>query len=255
MESQNPPTITYNKSIGNIGVSFEPVCIAKSLNEGVADLVRTAQEEKQEACWLYVHDDRKWYNLSGERINELREDGLLMEGIVMHAPPEHVKGKAKSHFHTHPKAFMDREADIALKNILTISRDIPGKAVEELKRILKKAAYVIEGLPSSGDIETYLDLALEGEDNQTDFFVVSPLFVSQVRIDPYRAEELVNILASEKYEELQKKEALLDERHMTAYRFYPVINLAENLCRRINEEIPGIEIKLKAHPGGLAYLL
>lgn len=234
-----------------LSVCFEPITIAKSLEEGVADLIESSQREEQEACWLY--DSGIWHNLSSEAVEGVRADGYKEIGIVQNLPPS-VQGRKALHYHTHPRTFLERDAQDALDKILA-QYQMPPKAVEGLRRTLRKGSYVIQGLPSFGDFKTYLDLILEAGAEKMDFFVVSPMLVSQMKIDPEKAEELADSRAEEKYKELQIEEVQLSEQKLRKYQFHPVINLAEDLCKKINQGISGIELTVRTYPGNLAYLL
>lgn len=246
MGTEDNPKISYKKSLDNLGVSFEPIFINKSLEDGLADLVKSAQNDMQEACWMYVHDESRWYNLAVEE--ELEDEDKSSIGVVIRMPI--FKNKSVSHYHTHPDSVIKKDVDRTMKKLYKLNPkwDSLDMAIE--KEGLQKSNYIKNIFPSEIDICGYIEYMANVQNGIGDireFGVVSQNFTSHTEIDP----NIINTGIEQIY--LASMEGA--EKHMTEYMTAEVaafmtnehdLKLAEETCRRLNT-IPGISIKIREH--------
>ena len=229
--------ITYKKPLfrSRIGVSYKPIVIAKSLEEGLDDLAKTAQEEEQEACWLYVHDDSEWYNLASKPAEEIfgRIAGFEERDLPI------VGNKRYIDYHTHPKRCLEQE----MKEVLEEKRELhPELNAQELEQ-LKKAIYVYCSLPSSTDIGNYIRYVHEERRDNLHFGVVSPGFIAEIELDA----ALIRPGYEFRYEGLQL--SLNKEFSREVWAKASALELAQEYCKKLNAGIPGLSIKIRQHSG------
>ncbi|MFA5887912.1 MAG: hypothetical protein WC852_04340 [Candidatus Nanoarchaeia archaeon] len=240
---EDNPKIIYKKSLDNLGVSFEPIFINKSLEDGLADLVKSAQNDAQEACWLYVHDESRWYNLAFEE--ELEEEDKYSIGVVTKILI--LKNKKVSHYHTHPKNIIQKDVDKTMKKRYKLNPqwDSLDMAIEKLG--LQKSNYIQNIFPSGIDISMFIANIQKGLGNIWEFGVVSQNFTSHTEIDP----DIINT----EIEQIYRASMEGAEKYMAEYMSAEVaafmtnehdLKLAEETCRRLNT-IPGLSIKIREH--------
>ena len=248
MSAEDNPKIIYKRSLNNLGVSFEPIMIAKSLEEGLADLVTSAQNDAQEACWMYMHDESRWYNLAVEE--ELDEEESYSTGVVTQMPI--FKDKIASHYHTHPKSVNKKVVDQKMKKLdkLKPQWDDFDRIIMEM--VIGKGIYINNIFPSEQDICSYMKHIAnirKGLANIREFGVVSQNFTSHTEIDP----DVINTEIEQIYS--ASKEGA--EKYMAEYMAAETaafmtndhdLKLAEETCRRLNA-IQGLSIKIREHQG------
>ncbi|MEK6864085.1 MAG: hypothetical protein AABX27_02240 [Nanoarchaeota archaeon] len=224
-------TIAYEKPLARrIGVSAMPIVIEKSLEEGLDDLAKTAQEEEQEACWLYVHDDSKWFNLVSEHFEADTQNGHMV-GIVQGYMPVNLGNKRKTHYHTHPK----KSVDEAIRQDLKISLAIAGK--------WEKNCHLLNYIfPSVNDIESYMLVAPKQPVNM-DFGIVSAEFIAQIDSVPFSPNIEVRRIYTQMYERFHYNSignSVMENPQMLLHE------LAETHCKKLNR-IRGLSIIIRGH--------
>ena len=228
-------TTVYRKPIfrRQIGVSFKPIYLERSHEEGLADLVKSAQEDEHEACWLYVHDEGRWYNLANKPIEETFS---AVAGIEERDLPI-VGNKRYIDYHTHPKRCLEQE----MKEVLEEKRELhPELNAQELEQ-LKKAIYVYCSLPSSTDIGNYIRYVHEERRDNLHFGVVSPGFIAEIELDA----ALIRPGYEFRYEGLQL--SLNKEFSREVWAKASALELAQEYCKKLNAGIPGLSIKIRKH--------
>lgn len=241
MEKEDNPKIIYKRSLDSLGVSFEPVFIAKGMEGGLADLVTSAQNDMQEACWLYVHDDEKWYNLASGLFSMKEGQGRYIESVDCTDIP--VSAGKRTHCHTHHKKVLEKALYDFIKNNPQYNSPLAAGITSPSGQAFWNQGFAALILPSTNDIAAFIDYKCNPEGEGMDFCVVSPLAIAQIDVDPI----LINLGAVERYEELiyDIRKIILSELE-TAVIKPPAVELAEETCRRLNT-IPGLRIKIKEH--------
>ena len=248
METEDNPKIIYQRSLDNLGVSFEPIFINKSLEDGLADLVKIAQEEEHEAAWLYVPYFGEWHNLALKKIKPdevIAYYGVTGEGIIEREWPDFGDIK-KTHYHTHPKSFIENELRKVLTKTRELNPDLPERIMSTVEILQRKIMYTVLSLPSYGDMDSYIDFAVNHGMDNTDFCVVSPHFIVQTVIDP----NSISANAEEEYLAIYQiiSPAIAKEKGRASLDM-PIAELAKETCRRINSQIPGLSISIREHQG------
>ena len=245
LENGNARTIAYRKPLfrKRIGVSFKPIVTAKSLEDGLADLIRVAQNDEQEACWLYVHDDSKWYNFASESIDEIAGD-VHSVGVVQGFMPLYLKNKRKTHYHTHPKRVLEQETEKALKYLRVLHPEWDNTSMAIANEFFKKSHYMNSIFPSGKDIDSYVQMVQLEEGNGLDFGIVSPEFITQIELDAAAISPETEQKYRELYEPLQH--SLFKEFSGEIWINTPIRKLAEETCKRLNT-IHGLSIKIREH--------
>ena len=245
MVTEDNPKIIYKKSLDrdNIRVSFEPIFINKSLEDGLADLVKSAQNDAQEACWMYVHDESRWYNLASKPLDEI-VNGRHQIGIIQNLMPD-FEEKRITHYHTHPVILANETEEEALKQLQKSHSewDIIDLAIANM--MVRKGHIIDTIFPSSIDIGAYVRHIEWEKKKNLDFGIVSSEFIAQIEIDP----AVVSLETEQKYYEFYERlqSSLINELKHPSWVNASVRYLAEISRRRINSEIPGLRIKIKKH--------
>ncbi|MFH1065536.1 MAG: hypothetical protein V1734_03460 [Nanoarchaeota archaeon] len=233
VEMAGNKNLAYRKipSRMHMGVAFEPIVIEKRFEEGLADLVKAAQEEEQEACWLYVHDDSRWYNLAAA------EDGFRTElyGIPV------FKGKRKTHVHTHPKSLIEEVMELSLKYMPKRYLKLYADKLE----LFREWESILLSLPSDEDISTYIP-NVRGEGGEgLDFAVISPKYISQVALS-----HPINPKTERIFHRLFYNKMPLDfikELGPTISIKTPAVEFAKECCRHLNNAIQEFNMDIKEH--------
>ena len=237
-------TIAYREPIfrRQIGVSFKPIMIAKSLEDGLSDLVKSAQEEEQEACWMYMHDNSRWYNLASEPTDRIDKLGNMRSGTVNGYLPLYLGDKQKTHYHTHTKRFIEQNVEDELKEAMLRHN---GDELEILNKMLRKCHFLDAIFPSDTDIGNYKSHNERRKNSNMDFGIVSPEFFAQIEIDAAE----ISPKAEQEYVELLKKmpRETITGLGVDAWINIPLIELAQEYCKKLNAGIPGLSIKIRKH--------
>ncbi len=171
--------------------------IEKGMEDGENDLLDLAMNDAREACLLFSHDTKSWYNtnigykkrskstISRVNGNDMVDFNVSLGGTQFFVYTEDL-GKRISHYHTHPV-----EADVlffvSLLDVLDRKTDIcvpDGKLAEMQRRFYKRGGLLLQNvLPSVEDLGTYAHMSRYHDHGMLDFKIVSAYGITTVRVN------------------------------------------------------------------------